>query len=320
MDPAMTLTAAAGIDAGKAFLDVAFAPSTTTFRVDNSSTGIKIILTRLKRAGITRIVLEAIGGYAQPLVRALSAKGFSVGLVNPRRIKACLDAEGRRAKNDRLDAALIARFALIITGAIRPLPSETQIAVKALATRRRQLVEMIAMEKTRLKQAIDPGITQSHRTAIKILSAERCAIEEKLDAALARDPDAVRRREIFTSIPGIGKQVATVLATDMPELGTLEKKAAASLAGLAPQILQSGMMPGRAKIGGGRPCVRSALYMAALSAVRSNSRFKAIYADMRTKGKPAKVALVAVARKRLTIANALVKANATFEKNHVERS
>lgn len=316
----MTLTAAAGIDAGKAFLDVAFAPSTTTFRVDNSSTGIKIIQARLKRAGITRVVLEAIGGYAQPLVRALSAKGFNVGLVNPRRIKAFRDAEGRRAKNDRLDAALIARFALVMTDAIRPLPSEAQLAAKALATRRRQLVEMIAMEKTRLKQAVDPALMQSHRTTIKILSAERCMIEEKLDAALARDCDVVRRREIFTSIPGIGKQVATVLATDMPELGAIDQKAAASLAGLAPQIHQSGMTPGRAHIGGGRPCVRAALYMAALSAVRSNSRFKAIYAGMRAKGKPAKVALVAVARKIVTIANALVKANATFEQNHVERS
>ena len=316
----MTLIAAAGIDAGKACLDVAFAPGTTTFRVDNTAAGIRFILTRLKRAGITRVVLEAIGGYAQPLVRALATKGFSVGLVNPRRIKAFRDAEGRRAKNDRLDAALIARFALVMTDAIRPLPSEAQLAVKALAHRRRQLVDMIAMEKTRLKQAIDPGIVQSHRTTIKTLSAERAAIEEKLDAALARDPDVARRREILTSIPGIGKQVATVLATDMPELGTLDQKAAASLSGLAPQIHQSGMTPGRAHIGGGRPCVRAALYMAALSAVRSNTRFKAIYADMRTKGKPAKVALVAVARKLVTIANALVRANATFEKNHEPRT
>jgi transposase len=199
---------------------------------------------------------------------------------------------------------------------IRPLPSDRQIVVKALATRRRQLVEMIAMEKTRLKQALDPSIASSHRTAIKTLSAERCAIEEKLDAELARDPEVARRRVIFTSIPGIGKQVATVLATDMPELGSIDQKAAASLAGLAPQIQQSGMMPGRAQIGGGRPCVRAALYMAALSAVRSNSRFKAIYADMRAKGKPAKVALVAVARKIVTVANALVKANASFEKDH----
>jgi transposase len=171
-------------------------------------------------------------------------------------------------------------------------------------------------KKTRLKQALDSDIADSHRTAIKTLSTERAAIEEKLDATLARDPVVARRREIFVSIPGIGKQVATVLATDMPELGTIDQKAAASLAGLAPQIHQSGMMPGRAQIGGGRPCVRAALYMAALSAVRSNSRFKAIYTDMRTKGKPAKVALVAVARKLITIANALVKANTTFEKNH----
>ena len=314
------IAAAAGIDAGKSFLDVAFAPNTSTFRVDNSTAGIKIILTRLKRAGITSVVLEAIGGYAQPLVRALSAKGFAVGLVNPRRIKAFRDAEGKRAKNDRLDAALIARFALTMSDAFRPLPSEAQLAVKALATRRRQLVEMIAMEKTRLKQALDCGIADSHRNTIKVLIAERKIIEDKLDASLADDPGMVRRREIFTSIPGIGKQIATVLATDMPELGMIDRKAAASLAGLAPHIHQSGINPGRAHISGGRPCVRAALYMAALSAVRSKSAFNATYADLRAEGKPAKVALVAVARKIITVVNALAKTNQTFEKNQIAKA
>jgi transposase len=144
----MTLViAAAGIDAGKAFLDVAFAPKTAGFRVDNSAAGIKTAVARIGKAGITHVVLEAIGGYALPLVRALTAKGIAVGVVNPRRIKAFRDAEGKRAKNDRLDAALIARFALAMPDTVRPLPSDRQIAVKALATRRRQLVEMIAMEK-----------------------------------------------------------------------------------------------------------------------------------------------------------------------------
>ena len=311
----MDSVVAAGIDAGKFYLDVAFAPNTSTFRVDNSPDGIKIILRRLKRAGTTKVVLEAIGGYAQPLVSALAARGLDVGLVNPRRIKAFREAEGKRAKNDRMDALLIARFALAMTDAIRPLPSEDQIALKALATRRRQLVEMIAMEKTRLKQAMCPLIAASHRNAIEALTIERKTVEKEMDARLAVDPLASRRRHIYASIPGVGKCVATVLATEMPELGSIDRRAAASLAGLAPHIHQSGIGPARAQISGGRPCVRAALYMAALTAVRSNASFKKTYADMRQAGKPAKIALVAVARKLVTIANALAKADQTFVEN-----
>lgn len=313
----MNSVAAAGIDAGKLHLDVAFAPKTSTFRVDNSPDGIRIILRRLKQAGIAKVVLEAIGGYAQPLVSALAAKGFSVGIVNPRRIKAFRDAEGKCAKNDRMDALLIARFALAMTDAIRTLPSEYQLALKALTTRRRQLVEMIAMEKTRLKQAPSLMIAASHRKAIKLLTIERKAIEDELDARLAIDPHTRRRRDIYASIPGVGKRIATVLATEMPELGSIDRRAAASLAGLAPHIHQSGMSPGRAKISGGRPCVRAALYMAALSAVRSNANFRKSYKDMRETGKPAKIALVAVARKIVTIANALAKADTTFLQSNI---
>ena len=230
----MPCTAAAGIDAGKMFLDVALAPNPTTFRVPNSASGIKTILARLREAAVAHVVIEAIGVYAEPLVRALAAAGVAVGIVNPRRIKAFRDAKGKRAKNDRLDAALMARFALVMTDAIRPLPSDRQRAVKALATRRRQLVEMIAMEKTRLKQAIDRRIADSHRIAIATLKVERQAIERELDAIIAEDPDVSRKREIFMSIPGVGRQIATVLATEMPELGSIDRRAAGGLAGLAP--------------------------------------------------------------------------------------
>lgn len=308
----MSHPAAAGVDAGKLFLDVAFAPKTSTFRVANSPEGIRTILQRLKKAGITCVVLEAIGVYAAPLVRALAAKNLTLGIVNPRRIKAFRDAEGKRAKTDRLDAALIARFALAMTDAIRPLPSAQQLDLKALSTRRRQLVEMTAMEKTRLKQAPDDTIADSHRQIIKLLTQQRKDIEAKIDTLLSKDEDLSRRRELYKTIPGIANQIATVLTTEMPELGTLDSKAAASLAGLAPHIQQSGMSQGRAQIGGGRPCVRAAFYMAALSAVRANKDFKATYENMRAKGKPAKVALVAVARKLVTIANALAKTNTPF--------
>jgi len=303
----MTIAAAAGIDAGKAFLDVAFAPNPAAFRVANSAAGIKTILARLGSAGIRHVVLEAIGTYAAPLVRALASRGFAVGLVNPRRIKAFRDAEGRRAKTDRLDAALIARFALLMSDAIRPLPSQAQSAIKALAARRRQLVEMIATEKTRLKQAPNQRIAASHRAAIASLGLERKTIEAELDASIAEDPRLVRQMHILTSIPGIGKAVATTLLTDLPELGTVDRRAAASLAGVAPHIQQSGAMPGRAHIAGGRPCVRAALYMAALSAARHHPHLRHAYKAMRAHGKPAKVALIALARKLVTTANVLLK-------------
>jgi transposase len=312
----MTAICAAGIDAGKSFLDVAVAPNGRAFRVANAPRGITVTIERLVRMDVRRVVLEAIGPYAAALVRALAKAGFEVGLVNPRRIKAFRDAEGRRAKTDRLDAGLIARFALVMSDDIRPLPSEDQLAAKALATRRRQIVEMIAMEKTRLKQAIDPMIASSHRTAIATLSAERRRIEEALERKLDADAIIKRRREILLSLPGIGKQVASVLLTDLTELGTTDRRGIASLAGLAPHPHQSGMAPGRNQIAGGRPCVRAALYMAALSAARFDPQLRTAYKAMRQDGKPAKVALIATARKLVTLANTLVKADRLYDPNH----
>lgn len=312
----MAVTTAAGIDAGKSFLDVAVVPNGRAFRAVNAPRGIAVVIERLARMNVQRVVLEAIGPYAAALVHALAKAGFEVGLVNPRRIKAFRDAEGRHAKTDRLDAGLIARFALVMSDAIRPLPSEDQLAAKALATRRRQIVEMIAMEKTRLKQALDPLVLSSHRAAIAILSVERTRIEEALERKLDADPLSKRRREILVSIPGIGKQVATVLATDLPELGTTDRRGIASLAGLAPHPHQSGMAPGRNQIAGGRPCVRAALYMAALSAARFDPHLRSAYKAMREDGKPAKVALIATARKLVTLANTLLRDDRFYEPNH----
>lgn len=314
----MTTLIAAGVDAGKSFLDIAIVPGGHAFRVPNAPRGILVAIQRLARADVRRVVLEAIGPYAAALVRALDKAGFEVGLVNPRRIKAFRDAEGRRAKTDRLDATLIARFAVFMSDAIRPLPSESQLAAKALAARRRQLVEMIAMEKTRLKQATDRLILRSHRAAIKALGVERARIEEALEAQLALDPDTEGKREILLSIPGIGKQVANVLLTDLPELGSTDRRAIASLAGLAPHPHQSGLSPGRNQIGGGRPCVRAAVYMAALSSARYDPTLKLAYKAMREEGKPAKVALVAVARKIIVVANSLIKQRRKYIPGHVE--
>jgi transposase len=307
---------AAGIDVGQRFLDIGLAPSGKTFRVPNVAEGIATIVERLRQEGVGRVVLEAIGPYAQRLVHALAHAGFEVGLINPRRIKAFRDAEGRRAKTDRLDARLIARFAMAMTDAVRPLPSADQLALKALSTRRRQLTEMIAMEKTRLKQAVEPLLLDSHRAAIASLTAECRQIEAELARRIADDPQLANTLGILTSIPGIGDRVATVLITELPEIGRADRKAIASLAGLAPHISQSGNAPPRAIISGGRPCVRAALYMAALVASRHHPQMKLAYQTLRNQGKPAKVALVAIARKLLVTANALVAANKIYDPNY----
>jgi transposase len=311
------LTLAAGIDAGQRFLDVGLAPSGKTFRVPNIAEGIATVVERLAAHGVRRVILEAIGPYANRLVQALVVAGFEVGLVNPKRIKAFRDAEGRRAKTDRLDARLIARFALMMSDRFRPLPSAAQSALKALATRRRQLTEMIAIEKTRLKQADEPLLVDSHRTTIADLVVQCARIEAELARRLAADPELARTLAILVSIPGIGQRIATLLITDLPEIGKRDRKAIASLAGLAPHISQSGNAPPVAAIAGGRACVRAALYMAALVVSRRDQAFKTQYEAMRRAGKPGKVALVAIARKLLVLANGLVKANKTYAQRSI---
>jgi transposase len=309
----MTTALAAGIDAGKRYLDVGIEPSRKHFRVANAAAGIEDAIARLRDAGVRKVVLEAIGPFAHAAVKQLVAEGFEVGLINPRRIKAFREAEGKRAKTDRLDARLIARFAVQMTDALRPVPSESQQALKGLATRRRQLVEMIAMEKTRLKQVVEPWLCESHRATIAALTVERKRIEADIESRLAADQPAMRKMSILISLPGFGPAITTTLITDLPELGTLDRRAIASLAGLAPHPSQSGTSIGRNQIGGGRPCVRTALYMAGLVASRCDPRFRAEYRAMRTDGKPAKVAIIAVARKLLVLANSLVKHDKLYD-------
>lgn len=315
----MMAACAAGIDAGKVYLDVGIEPSGRRFRVKNAADGIERLVGRLQGAGVRRVILEAIGPYARAVVAALVSGGFEVGLVNPRRIKGFRNAEGKRAKTDRLDAGLIARFALRMSDTLRPLPTANQQALKGLATRRRQLVEIIAMEKTRLKQVADPLLVDSHRTMIALLAAERKRIEAEIASRLAADALLARRYAVLVSLPGFGPQVATTLITDLPELGSIDRRAIASLAGLAPHPTQSGTSPGRNQIAGGRPCVRTALYMAGLVACRCDQRFHAEYLAIRADGKPAKVAIIAIARKLLVLANTIVKNDCFYDQDYLPR-
>jgi transposase len=291
----------AGVDVGSTWLDLGFHPFGKPIRVRNNEVGIAAIVAALGQRGVGRVALEAIGGYARKLTAALIEAGVTVFTVNPRRIKAFRDAEGLIAKTDRLDAGLIARFAHVMADELRPLRDAGQAGLKALSTRRRQLTESIAIEKTRLKQAFDPLILDSCREMIALLEDRRRTIEAELD------------RRILSSMPGIAARISTLAVIEMPELGKIGRKEAASLAGLAPHPSQSGLSLGRNAISGGRPCLRAAFTMAALVAVRSHPRFKQIYLDLRAAGKPAKVALVAVARRMVGIANALIRHDITFD-------
>lgn len=310
----MTAICAAGVDVGRDFFDVGLEPSGQVFRTANGPSGIATLVARLQRAGVVRVVLESIGGYAGRLVRALAEAGFEVGVIDPKRIRALRIAEGKRAKTDKLDAKLIARFALLMQDAARPVPSPKAFEIKALSTRRRQLVEMAAMEKVRLKQTLDEAVAGSCRQMIAMLTEERGKVEALLQAEILALQGARERTALLQTIPGVGPAISMTLMADLPELGLLDRKTVASLAGLAPHPNQSGTRTGKAHIGGGRPCVRAALYMAAISATRSNKGFKREYLAMRQAGKPAKVALIAIARRIAVAANAILKTGQPWSK------
>lgn len=310
----MTQACAAGVDVGRDYFDVGLAPSGQVFRTANGRQGIETLVARLKREGVGKVVLESIGGYAGRLVRALAEAGFEVGVIDPKRIRALRIAEGRRAKTDRLDARLIARFALIMQDAARPVPDAKAFEIRALSTRRRQLVEMAAMEKTRLKQTLDEAVADSCRQTIAWLTQERARVEDLLQAELLASAEKAARASLLQTIPGVGPAISMTLLADLPELGALDRKAVASLAGLAPHPNQSGTRTGQAHIAGGRPCVRAALYMAAVSATRTDKGFKREYLAMRQAGKPAKVALIAIARRIVVAANGMIKSQQPWHK------
>jgi transposase len=306
----MTAFCVAGIDVSKARLDVFVLPQRISLAFDNAGRGIAALRKQLQRRGVQRVVLEATGGLEYPAARALSDAGLQVARVQPGRVRGYRCFLGKRAKTDALDAELIARFALAMPeDDIRPIPSEQAEAVRSLSARRRQLVELLVQEKTRLKMTRDRFVLQSLRTVIAGLNAERARIEAALAAAIAENDTIRHKCELLRTIPGIGPVVASVLITDLPELGALNRHQAASIAGLAPHPQRSGTSMHGDHIGGGRACVRTALYMAAISAIRCNPTFKAFYRRLLDAGKPRKVAIIAVARKLIVLANTIVKAN-----------
>jgi transposase len=292
-----------GIDVAKVALDVFIGSAGGAFSVTNNEVGIREILTRLTPADF--VILEATGGLEVPVASALATAEIAVAIVNPRQVRDFARATGRLAKTDRLDAEILARFGETVRPAPRPLANEQAQALEALVTRRRQLVEMLTAEKNRRTNA-PKVLCRSIDEHIRWLEKRLSSLDNEL-AELIRDTPLWRERdELLRSVPGVGKVLSSTLLAQLPELGMLNRKQIAALAGLAPFNRDSGKLRGSRCIWGGRAQVRRVLYMAVVAAVRSNPTIKNFYTQLRARGKSPKSALTACMRKLLVILNAML--------------
>lgn len=303
-----------GIDVSKATLDVALRPSDKTWQVSNDDAGISELVTRLKEHKIQLIVVEATGGWELAVVSALVEAGLPVAVVNPRQVRDFAKSLGRLAKTDRLDAQILAHFAEAVHPEPRPLPDAQTRALQALLVRRRQLTEMLVAEKNR-RSLIHPDFLSDLQEHITFLEERLDQLTQQLRSLLADSPCWREKDELLQSVPGVGYVTSATLLAELPELGQLNRKKIAALAGVAPFHRDSGVYRGKRTIWGGRASVRSTLYMATLSATRHNPIIKEFYERLIQAGKPAKVALTACMRKLLTILNAMMQSGKAWQAN-----
>lgn len=297
----------AGIDTAKSKLDIAVHASPIRLTVENNAAGYKRLVAELLRAGVTRVGIEASGGYERGVIKHLRKEGFEVILMQPTQVKAFARLHLRRAKNDTLDAALIAACAAIMCPHDTQEDQRLQPLADAL-TFVEQVEEDIVRFKTRLEKVAEPRLVLMLKADIKRLVARRRAELRRIVASLRQHDDLARRLDLVETIPGIGERTAVAIVLRMPELGTITREQAAALAGLAPFDDDSGNRKGMRHIAGGRGRLRRSLYAAALpAAFRWNAALKALYQRLITRGKSHKVALVACARKLIVYANTVVQ-------------
>ena len=295
-----------GLDVSKERLDGATRAG-DSFGAANDPAGHAELVGRLRPWGVTLLVLEATGGLELPVAAALAAAGIPVAVVNPRQARDFAKASGRLAKNDRIDAAALAHFAEALRPEARPLPDAQQQAFDALLSRRRQLIDMLTMERNRLGGCVVHRVAADLRTHVDWLQRRLKRAEEDLAEAVRSSPVWRERDDLLRSIPGIGPVASRTLLAALPELGAVTNKQAAALVGVAPRDDDSGKRRGYRRVAGGRADVRTVLYMAALTARRCNPALKAFADRLKAAGKPPKVILTAVTRKLVVIANALVR-------------
>lgn len=297
-----------GVDVGKVWLDVAVHEGAASWRVSNDVEGIEQLTQELQELGATLVVFEATGGLEMPAVLALSSAGVGVAVVNPTRVRDFARATGVLAKTDEIDAGVIAHFASAVRPRVRRLQNEAEIALGALLTRRRQVIETLTAEKNR-RSSTHTTLQERLERHIAWLEEELADLNQDIAQAVRANPEWQAKSAILESTPGVGPVTTSTLLADLPELGTLNRKQIVALVGLAPFNKDSANKRGRRRIFGGRANVRSVLYMATLSATRFNPVIKKFFDSLLKRGKLFKVAMVACMRKLLTILNAMLRHN-----------
>jgi transposase len=295
-----------GIDVSKAQLEVAIRPSGERFSEANDARAVRRLVKRLAPLGCTRIVVEATGGYEALLAAALYAAGLPVVVVNPRWARDFARSIGQLAKTDVIDAALLAQYAALPQLKVRALPDAQTRELQALCARREELIDMLVAEEHRLEH-VPSRLRREINGHIDYLRKRLKHLDHDLDQAVRNSELFRQQSELLTSVPGVGRVLCVSLLARLPELGRLNRAEVAKLVGVAPLNHDSGRLRGVRLIAGGRAPLRRVLYMAALSATRSNPVLRAYYRHLRDLGKPGKVALVAVMRKLLLMLNAIIK-------------
>ena len=304
---------AVGIDVSKDRLDVAVHPGGEAFVVERNGAGLERLAERLVQLAPAIVVLEATGGFETVAAAALGGAGLPIVVVNPAQVRAFARALGQRAKTDPIDAAVIAHFAAATRPEPRPLPDEATRLLSDLVARRRQIIEMIGAERQREKRAISRHLKKSIARLVKALEKELVSVDTEIDDAVRGSPAWRETEDLLASVPGVGPVIARTLIAELPELGRLNRKQIAALAGLAPYTRQSGQWRGRSFIAGGRKAVRNVLFMGAMTARRHNPVLKAFFDRLVAAGKPKMAALIAVARKLLTILNAMLRSKTSWQ-------
>jgi len=301
-----------GIDVSKHRLDVSVRPVGATLSYSRDAMGIEALVGELVPIGPQVIAVEATGGFETVVVASLAARGLPVVVVNPAQVRAFARAIGQRAKTDPIDAQVIAHFAAATNPPVRSLPDAATQALADLVARRRQIIQMIVAEGQREKRA-SARAKKSIMRMLKTLRAELSELDAEIDETVRGSPLWREKEDLLASVPGVGHTIARTMLAELPELGSLDRRQIAALAGLAPFTRQSGQWRGKSFIGGGRASVRTALFLGAMAAMRWNPTLRAFHQRLRGAGKPKMVAIIAVARKLLTILNAILRDNRPWQ-------
>jgi transposase len=281
----------------------------------NTPAGHRRLLKVLAAQPAVHIICEATGGYERDVVEALHQASLPVTVLNPARARHFARAQGQRAKTDRIDAALLTAYGQALQPKPTPPRTQTEQHLSELVRRRAQLLELLVAQRQQAERLTLPGLRRQARSLVRRLTADLEQIEKQLQQLQTQNTSLNERVEKLQTITGVGTVTALGVLAELPELGTLNRRQAAALAGLAPHPRESGNWQGRRSIGGGRPAVRRALYMAALVAAHTNDVLKTFYQRLRAAGKPAKVALTAVMRKLIVLMNHLLKHPALENQN-----